>query len=269
MPTTQTQNTRHYVSTRIISGIRPTGRLHLGNYIGSILPAIKYDADVLIATYHTGEVNAENINSLYGELLRFFPREKILLHHDVLNPVAFFRLLSVTPTGLLLHMPQYKEKDKNALMMVYPVLMAHDIIGYDKVIVGEDQRPHIELAKDILYKIGEKCPEPIYEGGKVMDLRDPTSKMSKSDPSSCLFLDDDEATIRKKIKSAVTTPAGRANLEFIYRSLSNEIVFEHRVGSHSDDYGGDSDIRCTCQDLSPLNSVFKEKLSNLIIERLK
>lgn len=255
-------------ATRIISGIRPTGKLHLGNYIGSILPALKYKADVLIATYHTGEVDAENIGQLYGELLKFFPKDKILLHHEVLNPVAFFRLLAVTPTGLLLHMPQYKEKDKNALMMVYPVLMAHDIIGYDKVIVGEDQRPHIELAKDILYRIGEKCPEPIYEGGKVMDLRDPSSKMSKSDPSSCLFLSDDEETIRHKIKKAVTTPEGRKNLEFIYRSLENEPIFEHRVGSHSDDYGGDSDLRCTCQDIPESNAIFKEKLSNLIIEHL-
>lgn len=231
-------------ATRIISGIRPTGKLHLGNYIGSILPAIKHNADVLIATYHTGEVNAENINSLYDELTEFFERDKILLHHSVLNPVLFFRLLAVTPTGLLTHMPQYKEKEKNALMMVYPVLMAHDIAGYDKVIVGEDQRPHIELAKDILYKVGEKCPKPIYDGGKVMDLRHPEKKMSKSDPNSCLFLSDDEATIRKKIKAAVTTPEGRANLEFIYRSMKKNV-----------------------RKIPESNSEFKEKLADLLVER--
>lgn len=252
---------------RVISGIRPTGKLHLGNYIGSILPALRYNADVLIATYHTGEVNAENINSLYGELLKYFPEERILLHHDVLNPVTFFRLLAVTPTGLLLHMPQYKEKEKTALMLVYPVLMAHDIIGYDKVVVGEDQRPHLELAKDILHKIGEKCPEPIYEGGKVMDLRHPERKMSKTTPESCLFLDDDEETIRQKIKKAVTTQAGRENLEFIYRSLDSH--FEHTVGSHSDDRGGDSDRRCTCQDIPSSNEELKTKLADLIIGRLK
>lgn len=262
---TRMQNTRDYVSTRIISGIRPTGKLHLGNYIGSILPALKHDADVLIATYHTGEVNAENINSLYGELTEFFTRDKILLHHNVLNPVLFFRLLAVTPTGLLLHMPQYKEKDKNALMMVYPVLMAHDIVGYDKVIVGEDQRPHIELAKDILHKIGEKCPEPIYEGGKVMDLRHPEQKMSKSNPESCLFLSDSLEVMEKKIKKAVTDEAGRKNLEFIYRSLSIEPVFEHSVGSHSDDNRDAARVRCDCQDL-PKSNV---KLKEMIVSQLK
>lgn len=249
---------------KYISGIRPTGKLHLGDYIGSILPAIKYNSDVLIATYHTGEVNAENINSMYGELLRFFPPDKILLHHEVLNPVLFFRLLAVTPTGILLHMPQYKEKDKNALMMVYPVLMAHDIVGYDRVIVGEDQRPHIELAKDILHKVGENCPEPVYEGGKVMDLRHPERKMSKSDPDSCLFLEDTYGEMKGKIKRAVTTPAGRKNLEFIYRSISPEVVFEHSVGSHSDDNRDAARVRCNCQDLPESNEEFKMMLTNLL-----
>lgn len=201
---------------KYISGIRPTGKLHLGSFIGSILPALKYDADVLVAEYHAPEGNAFN---LVYQLEKFFPQNKIKMQRDTFIPELYFALLNRTPTGLLNHMPQYKEKDKNALMFTYPVLMAHDIGGYDYVIVGEDQRPHIEFARDILPKFDIKCPEPIYEGGKVMDLRHPEHKMSKSVPNSCLFLDDDMATIRKKVRSAVTTEDGLINLKFIYKSL--------------------------------------------------
>jgi tryptophanyl-tRNA synthetase len=162
---------------KILSGIRPTGKLHLGNYIGSVLPAMRYGADVLI----DGDVG-----ELYKELSKYFPPHRILLQSKIFNAYVYFKLLHKTPSGLLRHMPQYKVKEQTAHMFTYPVLMAHDLIGYDKVIVGEDQRPHIEFAKDILHKIGKTCPEPIYEGGKIMDLRDPTRKMSKSTPESCL-----------------------------------------------------------------------------------
>lgn len=203
--------------SKTISGIRPSGKLHLGNYIGSILPAMKHDAYVLIAEYHAPDGDAK---ALYEELRRFFPDEKILFQSDYFNPRMYFELLGVTPSGLLKHMPQYKEKEKTAHMFVYPVLMACDVAGYDYVVVGDDQRPHIELANDILHKIGQKCPEPIYEGGRVMDLRNPTRKMSKSQPASCLFLSDSKDVVAKKIRRAVTDEAGRKNLEFIYTSLS-------------------------------------------------
>jgi tryptophanyl-tRNA synthetase len=109
-------------------------------------------------------------------------------------------------------------------MFVYPVLMAADIADYDYVIVGEDQRPHIELAGDILPKIGKSCPQAIYSR-KVMDLRHPDRKMSKSDPDSCLFISDSSEVIEHKIKKAVTTPDGRSNLEFIYITINGA----HRI----------------------------------------
>jgi tryptophanyl-tRNA synthetase len=203
-----------------ISGIRPTGKLHLGNYIGSILPALKYDADVLVAELHAPN---EDPSDLIHALTKYFSNDKILLQRNTFYARTYFKLLEASPTGLLKHMPQYKEKDKNALMFTYPVLMAHDIANYDYVIVGEDQRPHIEFAKDILYRSGYKCPEPIYEGGKVMDLRHPERKMSKSNPESCLFLDDTEDVVESKIMKAVTNEVGRANLIFIYRSLGGNL----------------------------------------------
>lgn len=210
---------------RYISGIRPTGKLHLGNYIGSILPALKYDSDVLVAEYHAPQGDQ---NELAQELIKYFPSDKIRFQSERFKPLLYFNLLEVTSTGLLKHMPQYKEKDKNALMFTYPVLMAHDIAGYDFVIVGDDQKPHIELAKDILHRVGEKCPEPIYEGGKVMDLRHPTQKMSKSNPESCLFLSDSFEVMEKKVQKAVTDEAGRANLEFIYKSLGGDLPIPFR-----------------------------------------
>jgi tryptophanyl-tRNA synthetase len=204
---------------KIISGIRPSGKLHLGNYIGSILPALEKDAYVLIAEYHAPDGDPEY---LYNQLFKFFKPEKILRQKDTFNAQLYFELLQVTPTGLLNHMPQYKEKEKTALMFTYPVLMAHDIADYDYVIVGDDQRPHIEFANDILYRLDRKCPQPIYDGGRIMDLRNPTQKMSKSTPESCLFLDDDPETIRTKIYKAVTDEEGRKNLENIYTALYGE-----------------------------------------------
>lgn len=204
---------------KTISGIRPSGKLHLGNYIGSILPAIKHDAYVLIAEYHAPD---GDVYGLLEELRQYFSDDKILLQRDMFNPKMYFELLQVTSSGLLQHMPQYKEKEKTAHMFVYPVLMAHDIADYDQVIVGDDQRPHIELANDILHRIDRKCPTPIYEGGRVMDLRNPKNKMSKSEPDSCLFMSDSNEVKRKKLQKAVTDEAGRANLEFIYRSLYGE-----------------------------------------------
>jgi len=204
---------------KYISGIRPTGKLHLGNYIGSILPALKYDSDVLIAELHAPEGDPKQ---LYEELKQYFHGTRIIKQKYNFRPELYFKLLQVTPTGMLNHMPQYKEKDKNALMFTYPVLMAHDVAGYDFVIVGDDQKPHIELAKDILHRVGEKCPEAIYEGGRVMDLRHPEQKMSKSNPESCLFLSDSLEVMKKKVQKAVTDEAGRKNLEFIYHSLGGD-----------------------------------------------
>lgn len=203
---------------RIISGIRPSGRLHLGNYIGSILPAQKHDAFVLVAEYHAPEGDALG---LVSELLNYFPSDKILLQRDTFDAKLYFELLQVTSSGLLTHMPQYKEKEKTAHMFVYPILMAMDIADYDFVIVGDDQRPHIELANDILHRVGRKCPQPIYEGGKIMDLRNPEVKMSKSEPDTCLFLSDSSEVMGRKIRKAVTDELGRINLENIYHALFN------------------------------------------------
>lgn len=206
--------------SKYLVGVRPSGRLHIGHYASVIKPALEHKADILIAEYHAPDVShgePKQSTVLKHQLEKFVKPSQIKYQSRNFDPMLFFRLLEVTPSGLLRHMPQYKDKEKNALMFTYPVLMAYDLIGYDYVIVGDDQRPHIEFAADILPKIGRKCPEAIYEGGKIMDLRHPDSKMSKSEPNSCLFLDDKD--YERKIMKAVTDEAGLFNLQNIYLLL--------------------------------------------------
>ena len=200
-----------------LTGIRPTGRLHFGHYASVIKPALENpDMTVLVAGLHAPNQNAKTD---MVKALRKYGVTNIKLQS--LDEALLFRLLEVTPAHLLNAMPQYKSaKDKNTLMYVYPVLMAHDMVGYDRVLVGIDQKPHIELARDILPRVGLACPEPIYQPVTIMDLRHPTQKMSKSDPMSCLFLDD--ADYERKIMRAVTDEAGRANLIAIYTLLGGD-----------------------------------------------
>jgi tryptophanyl-tRNA synthetase len=209
---------------KTIVGTRPSGRLHLGHYASVIKPALE-DANttVMIARYHAPSGDAED---MYDQLTKHGVRLPVF---QELDSMLLFKLLEVTPSHLLKAMPQYKAtKDKSALMYIYPVLMAHDIAKYDRVIVGEDQRPHIELANDILPRLGLKAPEAIYDSGKIMDLRHPESKMSKSEPNSCLFLDD--ANYERKIMKAVTTDEGRKNLESIFYLLGGkELPTENKI----------------------------------------
>lgn len=200
---------------RTLIGCRPSGRLHLGHYGSVIKPALDDpEATVMIATLHapTGDADAmwDQLNRLHVYNVAKQP----------FNAEVFFKLLAVTPSHLLKAMPQYKSAtDKSALMYIYPVLMAHDLVGYDRVLVGLDQKPHIELARDILPRIGLTAPEAIYNEATIKDLKFPDRKMSKSDPATCLFLDDKD--YERKIMKANTSDAGRANLETIFGLLGD------------------------------------------------
>lgn len=110
--------------------------------------------------------------------------------------------------------------------------MTHDVVGYDEVIVGEDQKVHIEYARRLLKKynreFGTNIPLPVAKivVGRVKDLKRTDQKMSKSSPEGCLFLDDSPDQIRDKLKAAKADPNGRENLEFLYRSFVDEKVPE-------------------------------------------
>lgn len=205
----------------ILIGIQPTGRLHLGHYLGVIKPAIELDKqgeliEFMVADYHAlttqKEVNAGNL----FDILHKFGFNNIN-YQDRKAPELFWKMIAQEPIGNLKHLPQFKSKEKTLGMLTYPVLMACDIIlsKCDAVLVGEDQLPHMEyyryLARKHDYKVAETI---IVPSSKVMSIKDPTKKMSKSlGDEHCIYLDDTLEGIKSKIKKAPTTPKGLTQLK--------------------------------------------------------
>lgn len=224
---------------RIFSGVQPTGNLHLGNYLGAIRNwvALQKDYDCIFCIVdlhaltlpqdpdelrkHTREVTAAYIAAgIDPEACTIFNQSAVPGHSELA-----WLLGTLTPLGWLNRMTQFKEKagkhrDNAGLgLYSYPVLMAADILLYKAthVPVGEDQKQHLELARDIAGAFNRRfereyfpLPEPqiLGEATRVMSLRDGTKKMSKSDPSdySRLTMTDDAATIEQKVKKAKTDP---------------------------------------------------------------
>lgn len=198
---------------KTIVGIRPTGKLHIGHYFSVIKPALEEKADVLIARYHSSPPDYKASSYLFRDLYEF----GIVATEQIVNPVAYFQLMSVAKIGELERMIQYKSvQDKTIHLLTYPILMAHDLMGYDRVIVGEDQKQHVEYANKLFKRLGWATIEGDYRGGRIMSLSNPSLKMSKSDPKGCLFLNDD---FKKKIMGAVTTPEGIKNLVYIAKQF--------------------------------------------------
>lgn len=218
------------------SGIQPSGNLHLGNYLGAIRNWVnqqdEYDNIFSIVDLHalslptTRDGMVANIRNLANTLLAsgIDPEKSILfVQSDVREHAELCWILSsVTQMGELRRMTQYKDKSGDqdegvsAALFMYPVLMIGDIILYDadKVPVGDDQKQHLELTRDIAYRFNQRygetfvVPEPDIKptGARIMGLDDPTKKMSKSSPNqnSYIALSDTADVIRKKIRRAVT-----------------------------------------------------------------
>ncbi len=130
---------------KTLVGVRPTGKLHLGHYFSVIKPALEEGADVLIAQYHATQGDWQQ---LYKDLDKY----EINLRLQQINGIRYINLINVSKIGELKRMTQYKSaKIKTLQLLVYPILMAHDLWNYDKVIVGEDQKQHIEY-KNVLFK---------------------------------------------------------------------------------------------------------------------
>ena len=233
---------------RILSGIQPTGNLHLGNYLGAIRNWVdlqkEYDAFLFMADLHAITVPhdpkklAENTYSVAATYIAcgIDPEQATIFvqsHLPVHTELAWL-FNCITPLNWLERMIQFKEKavkqgeNVSIGLLDYPVLQAADILLYepDLVPVGEDQKQHLELTRDIAarlnFQYGDeehpilKIPEPMIRtaGARVMSLTDGTKKMSKSDPSeqSRIDLTDPPEVITKKIKRAKTDPA--RGLEF-------------------------------------------------------
>lgn len=219
----------------LISGIQPSGKLHLGNYLGALKNFVElqnsgdYDCYFFIADYHSitedflpNEKQAQ-IEELVADYLAAGLDSRIstiFLQSDVPATTELAWILaSGTPFGELKRMTQFKDKSEhqpenvNVGLFTYPILMAADIILYDAgfVPVGVDQLQHLEFARMIARrfnnKFGPTFIEPkalLTEVPKLASLDDPTKKMSKSRPNGCIFLDDTPMVIETKTKIAVT-----------------------------------------------------------------
>lgn len=230
---------------RMLSGIKPSGQLTLGNYIGALRNFVKYQDDyemlVFIANLHCITVyqdpkelkkNLKDAVALYLACGLDPNRATIFLQTDVMEHAQLGFIMNCNSyQGELNRMTQYKDKvakgetNLTVGLYTYPCLMAADILIYDAdyVPVGEDQTQHVELARDLCNRFnnryGEtfKLPAPIVPkvGARIMSLSDPNKKMSKSDKTDkgCIYLLDDIAVARKKIMSAVTDAEGAVRFD--------------------------------------------------------
>lgn len=231
---------------KMLTGLQPTGLLTLGNYIGAIGQMIKnqdeYDSYIFVADMHAitvpqdPNVLRKNIKSLLAIYLAcgIDPNKNtiFLQSENVYHANVSWILECLTPYGELGRMTQFKDKSRksenfSAGLLTYPVLMASDILLYDidVVPVGQDQKQHVELTRNIAERVNKKyntnifkIPEPMIPtgGAKIMDLADPTKKMNKSEenPKGVIFLLDDESIIRKKIMSATTDSEMSVRFDF-------------------------------------------------------
>jgi tryptophanyl-tRNA synthetase len=223
----------------LVSGMQPTGRLHIGNYLGALKNFVelqnsgKYQCYFFLADLHAltegpePKTLAANILNLAADYLAagLDPKKSVIYQQSQISAHSELAwvLNTVTPMGELERMTQYKDKaarqaaNVNAGLFTYPVLMAADIVLYNAkfIPVGEDQLQHLELARTVARRFnarfGETFVEPkglLTQTPRVMSLKDPHKKMSKSDPDSCLFIDDSPEDIRKKLARAVTDSDG-------------------------------------------------------------
>ena len=195
---------------RVLLGCQPSGHLHIGNYLGCLKKGLKYqeeghDVTMLLANYHSLTTDSYT-DITEKELIRL--GFKKILKQDSKYTELFFKLCCLMNLGSLLKMPQYKDKKDSVKydlgLLLYPVLMAADIIINDPdiVIIGRDQLAHLELCNDIAKRYNGKYYD--YEFGdfdKIMSLKDPTKKMSKSlGEKHVLYLFDED--YRAKMRSA-------------------------------------------------------------------
>jgi tryptophanyl-tRNA synthetase len=220
----------------LVSGIKPSGRLHVGNYLGALKHFVElqdsgsYDPFFFIADLHSLTENLdplkkrEEIIDLAASYLAagLDPQKSTLFIQSAVPAHAELGWIfnCITPLGELYRMTQFKDKaakgekeQANAGLLTYPPLMAADILLYSSTVVpvGDDQVQHLELTRTIARKFnrlfGETFREPkplLTETPRIMSLTDPKKKMSKSIPAGCLFMDDSPKEIEDKVMRAVT-----------------------------------------------------------------
>lgn len=264
----------------MLSGIQPSGDLHLGNYLGAVKNwselSDEFDCYYFMADLHSITVRqnpAELRRRSVSQLAQYIacgldPEKNTLFIQSMVHEHAELGwiLNCYTMFGELSRMTQFKDKSaKNAEninggLFTYPSLMAADILLYqtDLIPVGEDQKQHCELTRDIAVRFNNiygptfKVPEPYIPkvGARIMSLGTPTSKMSKSDPNGCVFIMDKPEDIARKFKRAVTdsdteycvrydreNKPGVANLMSIYSSVTGKSFEEIEKEFDGQGYG--------------------------------
>jgi len=220
---------------RILSGIQPSGELHIGNYFGALKNFVElqgsHEGFFMVADLHaltvtnTPKALRDNIKHIMRMFLAtgLAPEKSVLFvqSHVPQHAELASILATITPVGELERMTQFKEKAKqnknniNAGLLSYPILQAADILLYGtaSVPVGEDQLQHLELTRTLARKFNKTFGKTFTEpkallqktAGRILSLQDPTKKMSKSlGPQHSIFILEDDKSIRDKIKRAVT-----------------------------------------------------------------
>jgi tryptophanyl-tRNA synthetase len=251
---------------RIFSGAQPTGNVHLGNYLGALRNWValqhEYESFFCIVNLHavTLPQDPEVLNKKTRELARIYlavgidPQvSTVFVQSDVPEHAELTWLLNcVTRMGELERMTQFKDKARKQEENVsvglfdYPVLMAADILLYqtDLVPVGEDQKQHLELTRDIAIRFnrdyGEtfRVPDPFIPkvGARIMSLADPTKKMSKSDEESeagCVMLLDADDAVQRKFKRAVTDSGTEIRFDANRPAINNLLTIYHLLTGQS------------------------------------
>jgi len=279
----------------MLSGIQPSGELHLGNYLGAVKNwaelAEEFDCYYFMADLHSitvrqnpADLRRRSVSQLAQYIACGLDPEKntLFIQSHVHEHAELGWILNCyTMFGELSRMTQFKDKSSknaeniNGGLFTYPALMAADILLYqaDYVPVGEDQKQHCELTRDVairfnnLYGETFKVPEPYIPkvGARIMSLGTPTAKMSKSDPQGCVFILDKPEDIARKFKRAVTdsdtencvrydpeNKPGVANLMNIYSSVTGKSFEEIEREFAGQGYG-----------------VFKPAVGEAVIETLR
>jgi tryptophanyl-tRNA synthetase len=289
---------------RVFSGVQPTGNIHIGNYLGALKQFVELQE---------GNDCVYCVVDLHAITLPHDPKE---LKEHILDVAALYLAVGIDPkknivfvqsevpghteltwilmcntyTGELSRMTQFKDKNKGkttdsapAGLFTYPVLMAADILLYDTAMVpvGNDQKQHIEITRDIAMRVNNKFPDTfvvpdgrfLKEGARVMSLDDPTAKMSKSaeNPLSRISLLDEEGAIKKAIMKATTdsdglvqydmkNKAGVSNLLTIYSAFSGKTIKELEKNYEGQGYGAFKKdlVEITVDSLRPIRERFLE-----------
>ncbi len=301
------------MSKKIFSGVQPTGNLHLGNYLGAIKNFVELNNDkdneciFCVVDLHaiTVKQDKEQLKNNIRETAATFiasgidPKQSIIFNQSKVHAhaEASWILSCIAPMGWLNRMTQFKEKagkDKEKAsvgLYIYPILMASDILLYDAthVPVGEDQKQHLELTRDIAQKFNKdfnckdffKLPDPLIKKNfsRIMSLKNGLKKMSKSDPSdqSRINLTDSKDEIINKIKKARTDSFPIPNKE---QSLKNRPEAENLLGIYSsilnqtldktlDEFGGKnfSDLKAQLSEIlatkiSPISNEIKKLIND-------